>query len=104
MNAASEKFRLATIERSLGGDGRASSADRRAAFDNDGVPDSARALIAKVAANAWKVTDEDVAAAKAAGVTEDQLFELVVCAAMGQSTRQLDSAMAALDEAMGDAP
>ena len=93
-----ERFRLAAVERVLGGDGRASVAERRAAFGNADVS-AGRALIDKVAKNAWKVTDEDVAAAKAAGLTEDQVFELCVCAAMGQATRQLDAAMAALDEA-----
>ena len=94
-----ERFRLAAVERVLGGDGRASVAERRAAFGNADVSAAGRALIDKVAKNAWKVTDEDVAAAKAAGLTEDQVFELCVCAAMGQATRQLDAAMAALDEA-----
>ena len=51
------------------------------------------------ARNAYKVTNEDVAAAKAAGVAEDAIFELAVCASLGQSTRQLDTAMAALDAA-----
>lgn len=87
------------MERVQSGDGHASVGDRRAAFANADVPAAARALIDKITRTAWKVTDEDVAAAKAAGVSEDQLFELCVCAAMGQSTRQLDAAMAALDEA-----
>ncbi len=59
---------------------------RRAAFDNQGVPESARALVAKVARAAWTVTDADVAAAKSAGVSEDEIFELTVCAALGQAT------------------
>jgi alkylhydroperoxidase family enzyme len=100
MSEAARKFRSVVVDRVQSGDGRASVADRRAAFANADVPAAARALIDKVAKTAWKVTDEDVAAAKAAGMTEDQLFELSVCAAIGQSTRQLDSAMAALDEAV----
>ena len=56
-------------------------------------------LLVAVTRNAWKVTDEDVAAVKAAGVPEDQIFELAVCASLGQSTRQLDAALAALDAA-----
>ena len=63
------------------------------------VPDGARALLEKVTKHAYKVIDEDIAAAKATGLSEDQLFELTICAAMGQATRQLDSAMAALDAA-----
>jgi hypothetical protein len=56
-------------------------------------------LIDTVTKNAWKVTDEQVAAAKQAGLSDDQLFELSVAAALGQSTRQLDAALAALDDA-----
>ena len=36
---------------------------------------------------------------KAKGVSEDEIFELTVCAAYGQATRQLNAALAALDEA-----
>jgi hypothetical protein len=48
------------------------------------------------------VTEADFAAAKASGLSEDQLFELVVCAAVGQSTRQYEAGLAALAEATGD--
>ena len=78
------------------GSGKSSGEARRAAYDNAGVPDAARPLIEKVAKNAWRVTDDDVAAAKDGGLSEDEIFELVVCAAYGQATRQLDAALAAL--------
>jgi alkylhydroperoxidase/carboxymuconolactone decarboxylase family protein YurZ len=45
------------------------------------------------------VTDEDVAAATEAGLPEDEIFELVVCAAFGEASRQLNGALAALDAA-----
>jgi len=92
-------FRKATVERALEGPGKSSNAQRRAAFDNVGVAEPSRALIAKVTQNAWKVTDADFAAAKAS-VPEDELFELTVCAALGQATRQIDAALAALDVAL----
>jgi len=92
------KHRKAAIQRALEGEGRTSAAERKAAFANEGVAEPARALIDKVAKQAWKITDEDVAAAKR-GLSEDQVFELVVCAAYGQATRQLEAALAALDEA-----
>jgi hypothetical protein len=38
----------------------------------------------------------DIAAARASGLSEDQIFETVVCAAVGQATRQYDTALAAL--------
>jgi hypothetical protein len=89
----------AVVDRALLGSGVADAGARRAAFDNAGVDERARGLIDTVARNAWKVTDGQVEAAKRAGLSEDEIFELVVCAALGQSTRQLASALAAVDEA-----
>jgi len=87
------------IERVVEGKGEASREARRAAFANTGVtPEPVRALIEKVARQAWKISDEDVAAAKAAGLGEDQIFELVVAAALGAAKRQYDAALAALAE------
>ena len=99
MNESSSRLRKAVVERVLHGAGKATGDARRAAFDNREVPEAARGLIDKVSKNAWKVTDEDVAAVKQAGMSDDQIFELAVAAALGQATRQLDSALAALDEA-----
>jgi hypothetical protein len=74
---------------------------RRAAFDNTGLDEPMRTLIDKVALRSYRVTDEDVAAARAAGLSEDQTFEIVVCAAVGQATRQYTGALEAL-AAAGD--
>lgn len=93
----------AIVARILEGDGRASRAERRAAFDNAGEAEPLRTLIEKVALHPTRVTDGDVAAVAAAGRSEDEVFELVVCAAVGQATRQHEAALAALAEAMGDA-
>ena len=93
----------ALVARILEGAGEAPTAQRRAAFDNAGLPDALRTLIQKVALRARDVTDEDIAAARAAGFSEDQLFELMICAAVGQATRQAESAFAALDAALGRA-
>lgn len=92
-------IRDSVVTRILEGEGASSKEQRRAAFDNVDVAEPARALVDKVAKNAYRVTDEDVAAAKSAGLKEDEIFELVVCAAIGQSTRQLDNALAALEQA-----
>jgi hypothetical protein len=99
MSEAANRFRERVVERVLHGPGTMERAARLAAFDNHGVDERARRLIEKVARHAWKVTDDDVAATKAAGVSEDEIFELVVCAALGQATRQLDAALAALGTA-----
>src|SRR5262245_17740072 len=74
--------RKALVARILEGDGNASRALRRAAFDDAGLVEPLRTLIGKVARQATRVTDEDVAAARASGLSEDQIFEIVVCAAV----------------------
>jgi len=99
MSQAATGYRQAVVERALRGPGTASTAARRAAFDNQGVDSPARALVDRVAQRAWTVTDEDVAGTKAAGVSEDQIFELAVCAALGQATRQIEAGLAALEAA-----
>ena len=98
MSEAVERLRKQVVERVLHGAGTTSGDARRAAFENTDVPAAARALIDKVTKTAWQVTDEDVAAAKQAGLSDDEIFELVVCAALGQSTRQLDAALAVLEQ------
>ena len=95
------RARKALVARILEGDGRASQAQRRAAFNNAGLAEPLSPLIQKVAKHAYRVTDNDIAAARASGVSEDQIFELVACAAIGQATRQYDAAVAALEAATG---
>lgn len=93
---------IAVVSRVLEGDGKASRAERRAAFENAGLAEPLRTLIDKVARQPTRVTNEDIAAVKVSGESEDQIFELVVCAAIGQATRQYEAAFAALGEAMAD--
>ncbi len=85
--------------RVLEGDGKASHAQRRAAFDNAGLAEPVKTLVNKVAQSAYKITDEDFAAVRASDLSEDEIFELVICAAIGQATRQYERALAALDAA-----
>jgi hypothetical protein len=90
------------IARVLDGDGKAPTELRRAAFDNAGLGEPMRTLIDKVAYHAYRVTDDDVAAVRAAGLSEDQIFEIVVCAAIGQAGRQYRTALDALVGATGE--
>jgi hypothetical protein len=92
----------ALVARVRDGGATAPTGLRRAAFDNVGLDEPMRTLVDKVAHHANRVTDEDVAAVLAAGLTEDQIFELVVCAAVGQASRQYETALAALTRATGD--
>jgi hypothetical protein len=100
MNEAAKRYRERTVQRALSVPGVTTAAARRAAFDNAGVDERARRLVDTVAKNAWKVTSDDVASTKAAGVSEDEIFELTVCAALGQATRQIDAALTVLDVAI----
>jgi len=92
----------ALVTRILEGAGHASHEQRRAAFNNAGLRVPLRILIDKVAMQPTRVTDEDIVAVKAAGLSEDQIFELVVCAAVGQATRQYATALEALAGATTD--
>lgn len=76
--------------------GSASLEQRAHAFAGAGLPPPLDALIGKVVTRADQVTDADFAAAKAAGFSEDELFELVVCAAVGRSARLYEAGLAAL--------
>ena len=89
----------ALVDRVLTQEGRASAELRASAFNNADVATPLQALIGKVANRPTQVTDSDFAAAKASGFSEDQLFELVVCAAVGQSARLYEAGLAALSEA-----
>jgi alkylhydroperoxidase family enzyme len=91
--------RRTLIERILKGAAKASAPDRRAAFDDSGLPVPLGTLVDKVARYPHRVTDDDIAAARGAGLSEDQIFEIVVCAAVGQATRQCDAAVTALEAA-----
>ena len=89
------------VRRILEGDGKALPSERRAAFNNSGFPEPVGTVVNKVATHAYKVTDEDIEAARESGLSEDQIFEIVICAAIGQSARLYDTAFAALEAARG---
>ena len=91
--------RKAATQRILEGDGQTTREERKAAFANERTPEAARALLDKVTQRAAQIGDDDIKAAKAAGLTEDQIFELVVAASRGVSTRQYEGALAALAQA-----
>ena len=92
----------ALVDRVLNGEGKAPAEQRVHAFSNDGLSPPLDALIGKVADRPTQVTEEDLSAAKASGCTEDQLFELVVCAAVGQSARLYEAGLTALAEATAE--
>ena len=89
----------ALVANVLEGPGQLEAAKRRAAFEQGELPEPLASLVAKIHRHAWKVTDEDVAAARAAGWSQDQLFELFVCAAVGAAHDRLEAGLAALERA-----
>ena len=89
----------ALADRVRTGPGAAVLEQRAQAFSNEGLGPPLDVLIGKVATRPGEVSESDFAAAKAAGSSEDQLFELVVCAAVGESARLYEAGLAALAEA-----
>lgn len=73
---------------------------RWAAFHRraDELPADLRAYVVKVAAHAYRVTDEDVEALKKAGYSEDAIFEITVSAALGAAIHRLERGLIALNE------
>jgi hypothetical protein len=69
---------------------------RAAAFQGGILPEPLRTYAAKVAARAYQATDADVDALRAAGYSEDQIFEATVCVAVGVGLRQLERGLSAM--------
>jgi alkylhydroperoxidase family enzyme len=80
------------------GPGESDPAVRRAAADGTGVPAELQALVDKIHRHAYTVTDEDLARL-GARYSDDQLFEIVVSAALGASRTRLFAGLAALEKA-----
>jgi alkylhydroperoxidase family enzyme len=63
------------------------------------VPPAAPALapyLDKVRGRAYTVTDDDVAVLVAAGLSEEEIFEQTVAAAVAEGLRRLDAGLAAV--------
>ncbi len=57
------------------------------------APEGMAAYLAKVREGAFAITDADVDGLKAAGLSEDAIFEQTVATAIGQGLRRLDRAL-----------
>ena len=80
------------------GAGESDTAVRRAAADRAGLPADLQALVDKIHRRAYTVTDEDVERARATH-GDDQMFEIIVSAALGASRQRLLAGLRALEEA-----
>jgi alkylhydroperoxidase family enzyme len=94
---------LAVLQRAvLDGPGR-TTPERRHAAAEGAVDDSPLGrYLAKVRTGAYRTTDEEVEALRAAGHTDDELFELTIAASLGVSRAQLDRGLAAVAAAWED--
>jgi alkylhydroperoxidase family enzyme len=80
------------------GPGETEPALRRAAAEGKGVPADLQSLVDKIHRHAYRVTDEDLARLRTS-YSDDQLFEIVVSAALGASRQRLVAGLAALEKA-----
>jgi hypothetical protein len=86
------------LRRVLDGPGESDPAIRRAASEGVGAPADLQPLVEKIHHHAYKVTDEDIAGLQSR-YGDDQVFEIVVSAALGASRKRLFAGLTALDEA-----
>jgi alkylhydroperoxidase family enzyme len=63
------------------------------------IPTELRPYADKVARHAYRVVDGDVAALRAAGYDDDQIFEITVAVAFGVGLHRRDVGLAALEAA-----
>ncbi len=60
------------------------------------LPPELAGYVDKIARHAYKVTDEDIESLRDAGLSEDAIFELTLCAALGAGMVRLERGMAAM--------
>jgi hypothetical protein len=82
----------------LEGPGETRPALRKSVAEATFVPKDLKALVDKIHRHAYKVTDEDIAKPQAK-YGDDQMFEIVVSAALGASQIRLMAGLEALDQA-----
>jgi len=80
----------------LRGDGALPLALRRAAHDRGELPPALQGFVEKLRSTAYQLTDEDLSALRAAGYSEDQIYELITATALGEGQRRLDLGLRAL--------
>jgi hypothetical protein len=86
------------LEVVLEGPGESLPAIRQAAAAGTGAPADLQALVDKIHRHAYKVTDDDMVRAQAK-YGDDQMFEIIVCAALGASRQRLLAGLDALEKA-----
>jgi hypothetical protein len=97
---SSARFRhadkIATLRRAILETPGDASLDQRSAAESAAPTGPADAYLDKVRRESYRIVDGDIDALRAAGLTEDAIFELTVAAAIGESSRILDRSIGAL--------
>jgi len=81
----------------LDGDGGTTLKSRREAFDGTPADPLIGRYVDLVRRHAYRITDGDVAALRAAGHGDDAIFELTAAAALGAGMERLRAGLALLD-------
>jgi hypothetical protein len=92
------QLRADVLRRVLDGSAETETSLRNAAANDAALPAELQSLVHKIHAHAYKVTDEDLSTLQTT-YRDDQLFEVVVSAALGASQKRLLAGLRALEGA-----
>jgi alkylhydroperoxidase family enzyme len=92
-----DALQRATHQGVLEGEGQTDRSIRRQVALGQ-APPQLTGLVQKIRDHAYRVTDAEIDALRA-GYSEDQLFELIVAAALGAAEHRLQRALAVLEDA-----
>jgi hypothetical protein len=62
----------------------------------DSIPDNLTEYVNKIILQSYRITDDDIKQLKIDGYSEDQIFELTLCAAVGASFARMQCGLNAL--------
>jgi hypothetical protein len=69
---------------------------RKSAAGGGFLPEPVSSYVAKVRDQSYRITDRDIEELTTAGLSEDEIFEITVAAALGAALRSLDAGLQAL--------
>jgi hypothetical protein len=75
---------------------KAASLSGRSIDENIDLPPLVEPYVNKVAKHAYKVTNNDIEGLKEAGYSEDAIFEITICAALGAGLGRLERGLSVL--------
>jgi alkylhydroperoxidase family enzyme len=99
MDAAFEELFGELERRLLRAPGTLEPAVRTAAAEGGPVPEPLASYVDTVRRHAYRTTEQDIAGLRAAGYSEDQIFEATVAAAFGAARARLRAGLDAISSA-----